>query len=78
MLVFDVDYAAFSICHLVEVHWDRGHPQQVYLLPLLRGKIVHQGGPDLFLPLASVMKDDRGSIELFGVYSIMSIGLLWE
>lgn len=39
--------------------------QQVYLPPLLRHKIDHQAGPELFLPLASVMEDDCGSIGLF-------------
>lgn len=43
--------------------------QQVYLPPLLRGKTDHQAGPELFLPLASVMEDDRDSIEFLWVLS---------
>lgn len=39
--------------------------QQVYLPPLLKGKLDHQAGPELFLPLASVMEDDHGSMEFF-------------
>lgn len=67
-LGFGVDYAAFSICHPVEFHSEIeavSNTQQVYLPPLLKGKLDHQAGPELFLPLASVMEDDHGSMEFF-------------